>query len=93
MGHVVEYAINGHAALNVARRFRPEFIFLDLGLPGMDGFELCRRLKLQVGWETARIIAVTAYAQDEYRQRSQEAGCELHLVKPVDPKFLNGLLG
>ncbi|HEX5477627.1 MAG TPA: response regulator, partial [Burkholderiales bacterium] len=45
MGHRVEYAINGYAALDVARKFRPEIVFMDLGLPGLDGFEVCGRLK------------------------------------------------
>jgi two-component system CheB/CheR fusion protein len=92
MGHKVEYAINGWVALDVARRFRPQFVFLDLGLPGMDGFELCRRIKKEPGLESARVIALTGYGQEEYRRRSSEAGCELHLIKPFDPKFIEGLL-
>jgi two-component system CheB/CheR fusion protein len=92
MGHVVEYAINGWAALELARRFRPEFVLLDLGLPGMDGFELCWRLKREPGLEAVRCIAVTGYGQEDYRRRSKEAGCELHLLKPVDPKVLRSLL-
>lgn len=91
MGHTVEYAINGWAALELARRFRPEFVLLDLGLPGMDGFELCRRLKREPDLAAARCIAVTGYGQEDYRRRSKEAGCELHLLKPVDPKVLRSL--
>jgi CheY-like chemotaxis protein len=93
MGHTVEYAINGYAALDIARRLRPEIVFLDLGLPGMDGFEVCRRMKKESGLEVVRIIAITGYGQDEYRAQSQAAGCELHLVKPVSPQFLVSLLG
>jgi two-component system CheB/CheR fusion protein len=93
MGHQVEFAINGYAALDIARRMRPDIVFLDLGLPGMDGFELCQRLKSEVGLEGVRVIVVSGYAQDEYRRRSAEAGCELHLVKPVSPQFLVSLLG
>jgi CheY-like chemotaxis protein len=93
MGHTVEYAINGYAALDVARRLRPEIVFLDLGLPGMDGFEVCRRLKTEAGLEAVRVIAVTGYGQEEYRRQSQAAGFELHLVKPVSPQFLVSLLG
>lgn len=92
MGHSVEYAINGWAALELARRFHPEFVLLDLGLPGMDGFELCRRLKREPGLETVRCVAVTGYGQEDYRRRSREAGCELHLLKPVDPRVLRNLL-
>jgi len=93
MGHRVEYAINGYAALDIARRFLPEFVFLDLGLPGLDGFEVVERLKREPGFEATRFIAVTGYGQDEYRVRSQAAGCEQHIVKPVSPRFLYSLLG
>src|SRR5215213_8909878 len=92
MGHKVEYAINGWVAIDVARRFRPQFVFLDLGLPGMDGFELCRRIKKEAGLESTRVIALTGYGQEEYRQRSSEAGCELHLLKPFDAKHIEDLL-
>jgi DNA-binding response OmpR family regulator len=92
MGHEVEYAINGYVAVDIAAHFLPEFVFLDLALPGMNGFEVCRRLKRQAGLERTRIIAVTAYAQEEYRQRSREAGCEGYIVKPLDPAILNDLL-
>jgi CheY-like chemotaxis protein len=93
MGHHVEYAINGYAALTIAARFRPEFVFLDLGLPGMDGFEVCGHIKKQPGLQHARIIAVTGYGHDEYRVRSKAAGCEMHLLKPVGPRILEELLG
>jgi CheY-like chemotaxis protein len=91
-GHSVEYAINGYAALETARRFKPQVVLLDLGLPGMDGFELCRRLKSEADLRHCRVVAVTGYAQDDYRERSKQAGCELHLVKPVDPQVLLSVL-
>jgi CheY-like chemotaxis protein len=93
MGHRVEYAINGYAGLEIARRFDPEFVFLDLGLPGMDGFELCKRMKRDPALRGARVIAVTGYAQEDYRLRALESGCELHFVKPLHPKVLAALLG
>src|SRR6185436_16862969 len=61
MGHRVSYAINGYAALEVGRKLRPEFVLLDLGLPGMDGCELCRRMKDEPAFKQARIFALTAY--------------------------------
>ena len=91
-GHEVEFAINGYAALEAARRFRPEIIFLDLGLPGMTGFEVCRQLKSEPGFEAARVIAVTGYAHEDHRIRAHAAGCELHIVKPADPLLLLKLL-
>jgi CheY-like chemotaxis protein len=88
LGHQVEFAINGYAALDVARKFRPDFVILDIGLPGMNGFELCERIKKDPELRSTRIIALTAYGQEEYRKRSLAAGCELHLVKPHDPGVL-----
>jgi CheY-like chemotaxis protein len=93
MGHVVEYAINGYVAIDVARHFRPDFVLLDLGLPGLDGFDVCSRLKRDPNLRHTRFIAITGYAQDEYRVRSMAVGCELHLVKPVSPRLLEELLG
>ncbi len=91
MGHKVEYAINGYAAIEAARRFNPEFLVLDLGLPGMDGFELCRLFKRDPVLRPVRVIALTGYSQEDYRRRSLEAGCEEHLIKPVDPTILQRL--
>jgi CheY-like chemotaxis protein len=93
MGHAVEYAINARAALIEARRLIPDFIFLDLNLPDMDGCELARQLKLEPALRATRIFAVTGSGSDEHRQRSLEAGCDDHLLKPVDPAFLESLLG
>lgn len=92
MGHRAEAATSGPAALDKARRVRPQVVLLDLGLPGLDGFEVARRLREEHG-EGMRIIAVTAYASDNDRRQSREAGCEIHLVKPADPRFIESLLG
>jgi CheY-like chemotaxis protein len=83
-GYPVEYAINGYAAIAAAKKFKPAVVLLDLGLPGMDGFEVvCRRIRAEKGLEQTRVIAVTAYGQPEYRRRSLEAGCVAHFVKPI----------
>jgi len=92
MGHEVEYAINGYAALDVASRLRPEIVLLDLNLPGLSGFDVCRRIKANPALKAARVIALTAYTQDEYRQRATAIGCEQYPVKPVDPHELERLL-
>jgi len=92
MGHDVEYAINGYVAVDIAAKMRPQFVFLDLALPGMNGFEVCRRLKRMSALDGVRIIAVSAYAQEEYRSRSKEAGCDGYIVKPLDPSVLEMLL-
>jgi CheY-like chemotaxis protein len=92
MGHHVDYAINGYAALEIANRTRPQFVFLDLGLPGMDGFHVCKRMKSDPALNATRVIAITGYAGDDHRDRSKAAGCELHLVKPVTPQALEKIL-
>ena len=91
MGHHVEYAINGYAALDVAKRTKPEVVFLDLMMPGISGFDVARRLKKDFG-DAIRIIVVSAYGTDADREESAKAGCELHLIKPVDPRVIEGLL-
>lgn len=93
MGHFVEYAINGYVAIDIARRFMPDIVLLDLGLPGMDGFDVCKKIKAHAGLDKARIIAITGYAQDDYRLRSRAAGCEMHLIKPVPTSVIEQLLG
>jgi CheY-like chemotaxis protein len=93
MGHEVEYAINGYAALEIAKRMQPEFVFLDLGLPGLSGIEVCKRMRADPALTGARIIAVTAYTQDDYREGAKTAGCEGYLVKPVSPEVFESLLG
>jgi CheY-like chemotaxis protein len=90
-GHEVMVAHDGPAALQLAAREQPAIVLLDIGLPGMDGYEVCRRLR-QLGPADVRIIAVTGYGQDRDRQRSKEAGFDAHAVKPVDPSELWGLL-
>ena len=91
-GHRLEVAASGPAAIELARRHRPDVVLLDLVLPGFDGFEVARRLRQEHG-QAMRIIAVSAYASESDRLQSMEAGCELHLVKPADPRFIESLLG
>ena len=93
MGHTVEYAINGYVALDVAKRFQPQFVLLDMGLPGIDGFEVCRQLRREPSLQACRVVALTAFSQDDYRRRAMEVGCEFYFVKPIDIKVLQELLG
>jgi CheY-like chemotaxis protein len=67
-------------------------VLCDIGLPGLDGYGVARKLRDNPTTAKARLIAVTAYGQDEDRRRSHEAGFEQHLVKPVDPDALQGVL-
>jgi CheY-like chemotaxis protein len=89
-GYEAETARDGLAALAAAARFRPDVVVLDIGLPGMNGWELARRLRESVG--PLCLIAVTGYATDADRRRSAEAGFESHLAKPADPEELHGLI-
>lgn len=117
-GHEVRVVPQGFAAIEAAPEFRPRVVFLDIGLPGMDGYEVARRLR---AWETEEdvraggsrregtahrrggdvdakpgarmfLVALTGYGQEEDRRRSEEAGFDLHLTKPVDPAQLRRLL-
>jgi CheY-like chemotaxis protein/two-component sensor histidine kinase len=83
MGHEVDTAYDGIAALEHARSFRPQVLFLDIGLPGMNGYDVARTLRDE-GFHDELIIAVSGYGQPDDRRRSREAGFDHHLVKPVD---------
>lgn len=92
MGHEVEFAINGFAALDAARRFRPEIILLDIGLPDFKGYNIARQLKWEPGLEKTRIIAITGLAMADVQQKALQAGCESVFAKPVAPAVLEELL-
>jgi CheY-like chemotaxis protein len=87
-GHEVAVAYSGPDGVTAAERWRPDVVLCDIGLPGLDGYGVARRLRGNPATATARLIALTAYGGDEYRRRSREAGFEHHLVKPVDPDAL-----
>ena len=90
-GHQVSIAPDGPTALSIAGKERPSVILLDIGLPGMDGYEVCREMR-RMGLEDALIVALTGYGQEEDRQRSREAGFDGHQVKPGDPNELMRLV-
>ncbi|HTL19517.1 MAG TPA: ATP-binding protein [Steroidobacteraceae bacterium] len=82
-GHTVERAYSAAEALRCALAFRAQVVLLDIGLPGMDGYEVARRLRLLPELGAARLIAVTGYGQPQDRARAQAAGFDEHLIKPV----------
>jgi len=93
MGHTVRTAHDGEEALEQAEAFRPELVLMDIGMPRMDGYEAARRLR-QFPWAAGVVIvALTGWGQDEDKRRSEEAGFDRHLIKPVDPNALEALLG
>jgi PAS domain S-box-containing protein len=91
-GHEVKRAYHGTKALELCVEYRPDVIFLDIGLPGMDGYEVAAQLRASPETAGAMLIAVTGYGQEEDRRRSRRAGFDQHLVKPVAPDNLHSLL-
>jgi CheY-like chemotaxis protein len=91
-GHEVHLAFDGQSALEEARAFRPELMFLDLDLPKIDGYEVARRLRPEPAMKGVKLVAMTGYSQKEDRQRALEAGFNVHLVKPLDFDRLEELL-
>lgn len=91
-GHDIALAHDGFEAVESAHDHAPEAVVLDIGLPGMDGFEVARRLRAEPGCAGTLIIAVTGYGQPEDRQKSMAAGFDHHLVKPIDIEELKRLL-
>jgi CheY-like chemotaxis protein len=91
-GHDVRLAHDGEAALEEARSFKPDVMFLDLSLPKMDGYEVARRLRMEPATRDITLVAMTGYGHEEERRRTHEAGFHLHLVKPVDFDMLKDLL-
>ena len=83
-GHELRQAHDGQSGLQAAMAFRPDVVLLDLGLPGIDGFEVTRRIRQQDALKAVVLVAVTGYGRDTDRQRAQAAGFDYHLVKPVD---------
>jgi CheY-like chemotaxis protein len=91
-GHQVDTAHNGQAALEAAKTNVPDIVLLDLGLPGIDGLEVARRLRSDQGLTNAFLVAMTGYGQDEIRRRTLEAGFNAHLVKPLNIDELHAVV-
>jgi CheY-like chemotaxis protein len=92
MGHEVRTAHDGLEGFEAAAAFQPDFILLDLGMPKLNGYETCRRIREQPWGKQIGIIAVTGWGQEDDKRRTQNAGFSGHLVKPVEPASLEKLL-
>jgi PAS domain S-box-containing protein len=92
MGHETAIAQDGASGLQSARSFRPEWILLDIGLPGMDGYEVLRGLRQDETTKDARVVAITGYGQEEDRHFALASGFDDYLTKPVDQAILIALL-
>ncbi len=91
LGHDVQAAYDAPMGLEAAQKHRPEIVLLDIGLPNMDGLEVARRMRNDLGLKDILLVALTGYGQEDDRRKSQEAGFDYHLVKPVDFDVLKAL--
>jgi CheY-like chemotaxis protein len=91
-GHDARSARNGPEALNVAADYHPDVVLLDVSLPGMDGYQVARRLRSNPDFRRTFLVSVTGHGGEAHIQRSREAGCDCHLLKPVNPADLERLL-
>jgi CheY-like chemotaxis protein len=91
-GFVARTAYSGEAAIEAAHAESPDVVIFDIHMPGMDGWELARRLRQNAGEKRPLLVAVTALASEADHRKSDEVGIDLHLVKPVDPAALVGLV-
>jgi CheY-like chemotaxis protein len=92
LGHDVELAIDGPSGLQAARRQLPEVVLCDVGLPGMNGYEVAAALRADAVTQMAYLVAITGYGRDEDRQRALAAGFDQHLTKPVSLAQLQAVL-
>ena len=91
-GYAVRTVFSGQAALDLAPEFGPDIVLLDLGMPGMSGFDVCQRLRSDPAFAHIKIIAQTGWGDETARKRTAESGFDLHLVKPVNIDVLHDML-
>jgi CheY-like chemotaxis protein len=92
MGHEVESVTDPLDALPAARRVAAELVFLDIGMPLLDGYELARALRKAFGFEKIHIVAVTGHGMPEDRARARVAGFDAHVTKPADPDVIESIV-
>jgi CheY-like chemotaxis protein len=91
-GHATHLAYDGVEAVEVAGAVRPEVILMDIGMPRLNGYEACRKIRAEEWGRGIVMVALTGWGQTDDLRRSQEAGFDHHLVKPVEPAALDDLL-
>jgi len=91
-GHDTRMAHDGRAAVETAEQFHPDVVFLDIGMPILDGHETARLIRQQPWGKDMVLVALTGWGQSEDRRRSKDAGFNHHLVKPADPAVVEKLL-
>jgi CheY-like chemotaxis protein len=93
LGHEVQTAYDGPSAVSIARRMRPDLVFLDLALPGFDGIRVAEEIRADFTFNKTLVVALTGFASDYDRTRAHAAGVDLYLVKPVDVRFIESYVG
>jgi CheY-like chemotaxis protein len=91
-GHQVDLARDGASALAKAAVNPPDVVLLDIGLPGMSGWEVAQHLRADAVGRSVVLVALTGYGQEHDRQHARDVGCDLHLLKPVEPRVLEEFL-
>jgi CheY-like chemotaxis protein len=92
LGQQTRQAHDGNKALEVAAEYQPDLVFMDIGLPGISGHEAASRLRRDLGMTQVYMVALSGYGTEEDRRKSLYAGFDSHLVKPLDPAALPGIL-
>lgn len=93
LGHDAVHCVDGPSALAKAKELLPDVVILDVGLPGMDGYEVATRLRAEEATRNTRLVTLSGYGEASDLERSKAAGCEAHLVKPIDGATIEKLLG
>jgi len=91
LGHTAKIALDGRAAIKLAKSFHPDIIILDIGMPGMNGYEICQAMRKQSTLQHTTFVAHTGWGQKEHHERSKEAGFDYHLVKPAGIEALKNI--
>lgn len=92
LGHETRTAYTGQEALTIGAEFHPEIVFLDIGLPGMDGYEVAQRFRESPVLKDTMLVALTGWGSEDDRRKSRDAGFDLHLTKPAEPATVNAML-
>ena len=91
-GHTAEFVTDPWQVIEVVRRLRPQLVFLDIGMPEINGYALARMLRQEFGFDAVKIVALTAWDRDEDRAESRRAGFDAHVAKPADPETIDSIL-
>ena len=92
LGHTAEFVTDPWKAIEAVRRAQPELVFLDIGMPEINGYALARMLRQEFGYDTIKLVALTAWDRDEDRAESRRAGFDAHVAKPADPETIDSIL-